>query len=125
VSCVWLLCHPVAGVRLCVIGEAYQDREGRRSSQEGRQDRAHGVEGLKDVVVRSMLMHREIEEDRPQPDQVDGSRGSVPSDEEWDSRTVMGRMDDAQSSPVQIRKNSRPKCDFGVSLEESSNVGSD
>ena len=80
---------------------------------------------MKDVVVRSMLMHREIEEDRPQPDQVDGSRGSVPSDEEWDSRTVMGRMDDAQSSPVQIRKNSRPKCDFGVSLEESSNVGSD
>ena len=117
-SCVWLLCHPVAGVRLCVIGEAYQDREGRRSSQEGRQDGAHGVEGLKDVVARSMLMHREIEEDRPpQPGQVrsmkaaaacpvmrSGIRGQC-----WRGWTGYSPV---QSSTDPICKNSRPRCHF-------------
>lgn len=40
-----------------------------------------------------MLMHREVEEDRPQPDQVDGSGGSVPSEEEWDFENTGGGED--------------------------------
>jgi hypothetical protein len=58
--CVWPLFHPVAELKRGVIDKAYQDQEGRRSSQEGRQYRANREDTSGDVVARLMLMHRGI-----------------------------------------------------------------
>jgi hypothetical protein len=59
-SCVWPLCHPVAVLEIFVNDKAYQDRERRRSSQEGRQCRARCEGRCRDVVASVMLTHHWI-----------------------------------------------------------------
>jgi hypothetical protein len=73
--CVWPLYHSVAEIKRGVVDTAYQGREGRHSSQEGRQRRANRKGELPRRRYTWISMHGGIGRERPQPAQVE-RRGS-------------------------------------------------